>query len=203
MVWPKKVLKKFSLIIKIWLSKNVIESLFANYSYITTGSDWFLALLANVLVVFKWSEVKVSQLCPTLCDPMDYTVHGILQARKLEWVAFLLWDLPNPGIKPKSPMLQAESLPAEPQTSILLEQLSYPESEIIHLDFIILWVIRVTRSQTMGTLFLALFWCILHGQPYQGQFLRLPHIIDSTKKSAKNLNMTFLIWPLPSPFCRL
>ena len=33
-------------------------------------------------------EVKVSQLCPTLCNPMDYTVHGILQARILEWVAF-------------------------------------------------------------------------------------------------------------------
>ena len=32
--------------------------------------------------------VKVTQLCPTLCDPMDYTVHGILQARILEWVAF-------------------------------------------------------------------------------------------------------------------
>ena len=29
-----------------------------------------------------------SQLCLTLCDPMDYTVHGILQARILEWVAF-------------------------------------------------------------------------------------------------------------------
>ena len=27
-------------------------------------------------------------LCPTLCDPVDYTVHGILQARILEWVAF-------------------------------------------------------------------------------------------------------------------
>ena len=36
----------------------------------------------------NWSEVKVTQLCPTLCDPMDYTVHGILQARILEWVAF-------------------------------------------------------------------------------------------------------------------
>ena len=35
-----------------------------------------------------WSEVKVVQLCLTLCDPMDYTVHGILQARILEWVAF-------------------------------------------------------------------------------------------------------------------
>ena len=33
-------------------------------------------------------KVKVTQLCLTLCDPMDYTVHGILQARILEWVAF-------------------------------------------------------------------------------------------------------------------
>ena len=38
----------------------------------------------------KWvSEwVKVAQSCPTLCDPIDYRVHGILQARILEWVAF-------------------------------------------------------------------------------------------------------------------
>ena len=33
-------------------------------------------------------EVKVAQSCLTLCDPMGYTVHGILQARILEWVAF-------------------------------------------------------------------------------------------------------------------
>ena len=37
---------------------------------------------------------KVAQLCPTLCDPVDYSppgscVHGILQARILEWVAML------------------------------------------------------------------------------------------------------------------
>ena len=32
--------------------------------------------------------MKVTQSCPTLCDPMDYTVHGILQARILEWLAF-------------------------------------------------------------------------------------------------------------------
>ena len=29
-------------------------------------------------------KVKVAQLCPTLCDPMDYTVHGIFQARMLK-----------------------------------------------------------------------------------------------------------------------
>ena len=33
-------------------------------------------------------KVKVAQSCPTLCDPMDYMVHGILQARIQEWVAF-------------------------------------------------------------------------------------------------------------------
>ena len=45
-------------------------------------------------------KVKGTQLCLTLCDPMDYTVHGILQARILEWVAFPSpGDLPKPGIK--------------------------------------------------------------------------------------------------------
>ena len=38
----------------------------------------------------KEVKVKVAQSCPTLCDPTDYTVHGILQARILEWVAFPL-----------------------------------------------------------------------------------------------------------------
>ena len=33
-------------------------------------------------------KVKVAQSCQTLCNPMNYTVHGILQARILEWVAF-------------------------------------------------------------------------------------------------------------------
>ena len=32
--------------------------------------------------------MKGAQLCPTLCDPRDYTVHEILQARILEWVVF-------------------------------------------------------------------------------------------------------------------
>ena len=35
-----------------------------------------------------YMAVKGAQSCPTLCDPMDYTVHGILQARILEWVAY-------------------------------------------------------------------------------------------------------------------
>ena len=39
-------------------------------------------------VTMKEVEVKIAQLCQTLCDPMDYTIHGILQARILKWVVF-------------------------------------------------------------------------------------------------------------------
>ena len=60
-------------------------------------------------------KVKVAQSCPILCDPINYTVHGLLQARIMEWVTFpFSGDLPNPGIEPRSPVLQAVSLPAEP-----------------------------------------------------------------------------------------
>ena len=68
------------------------------------------------LMTLYHGEWKVAHLCPTLCEPMDYTVHGILQARILEWVAFSSpGDLPNPRIKPRSPTLQMDSLPAETQ----------------------------------------------------------------------------------------
>ena len=65
-----------------------------------------------------YCTVKAAQLCLSLCDTMDYIIHGILQARILEWVAIssslLQGDLPNPGIKPRSPTLQADFVPAEP-----------------------------------------------------------------------------------------
>ena len=56
----------------------------------------------------------------TLFNPMDgnppgSSVHGILQARILEWVSMpSSRDLPNPGTEPGSPALQADSLPLEP-----------------------------------------------------------------------------------------
>ena len=62
-------------------------------------------------------EVKlVAQSCLTLCDPVDYTVHGILQVRILEGVAF---PFSGGSSQPRSwtqvSRIQANSLPAEPQ----------------------------------------------------------------------------------------
>ena len=62
------------------------------------------------------TESEVAQSCLTLSDPMDCSlpgssVHGISQAKILEWVAISSsLDLPNPGIKLVSPALQVDSL---------------------------------------------------------------------------------------------
>ena len=65
-------------------------------------------------------KVLVTQLCLTLCNPVDCSllvssVHGILQARILEWFSLPSPEnLPDPGIEPRFPTLQAESLLSEP-----------------------------------------------------------------------------------------
>ena len=77
-----------------------IDLYYTTYKYILhLSSGWIwradchfvIPILKNLVHTLfpKWVKwVKVAQLCPTLCDPMDYRVHGILQARILECVAF-------------------------------------------------------------------------------------------------------------------
>ena len=66
-------------------------------------------------------KMSVAQLSRTLCDLMDCSprgsfVHGILQARILEWVEPFRSPgaVSDPGIEPGSPVLQVDSLPLEP-----------------------------------------------------------------------------------------
>ena len=65
------------------------------------------------------SESEVAQSCLTLRGPMDCSppgssLHGILQARVLEWGAISSpGDLPDPGIEPGSPSFQANALTSE------------------------------------------------------------------------------------------
>ena len=63
--------------------------------------------------------VLVAQSCPTLCDPMDYSPPG---SSSMEFSRQEYWDglpfpsprdLPDPGIEPRSPALQADALPSE------------------------------------------------------------------------------------------
>ena len=48
--------------------------------------EWFLSnkVMIKNKCIHSSVKVRVAQSCPNLCDPMDYTDHGILQARVLE-----------------------------------------------------------------------------------------------------------------------
>ena len=139
------------------LSKHLTKILPFQTLFITWKWKW--EMLSHVwLFATLWTvesmEFSRPEYCLTLCDPVDYRVHGVLQARILEWVAFpfsrgsfqprnwtqvsciaggffISWatreaqeywsgkpipspaNLPNPGIEPGSPALQADSLPIE------------------------------------------------------------------------------------------
>ena len=79
--------------------------------------NWHQTPHARVLLKQKLQKVKVTQSCLTLCDPMDYTVPGILQARILGVgsLSLLQGIFPIQRSNPDLPALQADSLPAESQ----------------------------------------------------------------------------------------
>ena len=76
---------------------------------------YIVKAMAFPVVTYGCDKVKVAQLCLTLCDPMDYIVYGVLQARILEWLAFLFSrGSSQPRDQTQVSALQADSL-AEPQ----------------------------------------------------------------------------------------
>ena len=88
----------------------------------------------------KWSEVKVAQLCPTLCDPMDSTVHGILQARILKWVGLSLLT----GIFPTQGWN-----PGLPHCGWILYKLSHKGNkwQIYCLNYVSAWIVTIFAEQ--------------------------------------------------------
>ena len=73
---------------------------------------WIRSVVGKLRSRMPLVTMRVAQLCPTLCDPGDYTVHGVLQARILEWVAI---PFSRGSSQSRDQTLQADSLPAEPQ----------------------------------------------------------------------------------------
>ena len=105
-------------------------SLQADYLFSELQGKPILKILANYMIdtverkmqCFKEAsfsfnrhlKVKVAQSCRTLCDRMDYTVHGFLQARILEWVAFPFSRKSLQSRDRTQVSRIADSLPAEP-----------------------------------------------------------------------------------------
>ena len=129
--------------------------------------------------------MKVSQSCPILCNPMDYTVHGILQARILEWVAFPFFlfsrGSSQPGIEPRSPTLQVDYLPAE--------QPGKPKNTEVR-GLSLLQRIFPTQESNRGLLYCR--W-ILYQLSYQG-IIYLILIFQSSYQSAGLIRRIYLIF---------
>ena len=81
------------------------------------GYHWLLLRLTQrrVIIAKTKKKVRVAQLCPTLCNPMDYIQGGLSRSEYWSGGPFPSPDLSNPGIEPRSPTLQGDSLPAELQ----------------------------------------------------------------------------------------
>ena len=91
----------------------------------TCWKDYLFSIVYSCLLCWRLNDLaataaKLLQLCPTLCDPIDssppvVSIHGILQARTLEWVAISFSNAWKWKVKVKS--LSRVRLPATPWTA--------------------------------------------------------------------------------------
>ena len=90
-----------------------------------TGS--WIFVYYSVAYITNSFHSEVTKFCPTLCNPMDYSlpgffIHGIFQATVLKWVTISFsrgssW----PRGKPRSPALQVDTLPSEPPGNLIVD----------------------------------------------------------------------------------
>ena len=104
-----------TVMVPILINKDVFEPSYNDLKFIVWNRNYICTNIMWIVNWWKW----VAQSCPALCDPTDYTVHGILQARILEWVALSLLQ----GIFPTQ-----RSNPGLPHCRRILYQLSHKES---------------------------------------------------------------------------
>ena len=126
----------------------------------------------------KRSEVKVTQSCPTVCDPVNYTVHGIVQTEYLSGQPFPSpGDLPNPEIEPRSSHCRQ-----------ILQQLNHQESPRI-LEWVSLSLLQwifLTQEWNWGPLHCRQ---ILYQLRYEGSPLwvrKCPSLSQNTSEQIRN-----------------
>ena len=102
----------------------ILKSLLQHYSS-KTSILWcyafFMAQFSHLYMAarrtVKWSEVKWKSLSPVWLFATPWTIHSMEFSKPEHWSGYLFLspgDLPNPGIEPRSPMLQGDSLSAKP-----------------------------------------------------------------------------------------
>ena len=121
------------------------------------------------------SESEVTQSCPTLCDPMDYSltgssIPGIYLARILEWVAVSSSTGSSyPGIKLRSPTLQEDSSLSEPpgkpkntgMGSLSFLQGNFPNQKLNHCFLHCRWILYQLSCLGSPNILIWLCWVLV------------------------------------------
>ena len=127
-------------------------------------------------------KVKVAQLCPSLCDLRDYTVHGILQARILAWVAIpFSRESPNPG---NQTQVSQTWVTGEFFTSWATREVRREEEE--------------RRSQPLGTLVDVVPSGHSHTKTFLGVSLNQTHVRSQCYPLNLNIPSRFCVLAVPS-----
>ena len=113
-VWSLGWLCFLLLFFFLWIALAIMDLLWFHINFRIICSSSVKSVMGNLTLL-------VSQLCLTLCEPMDCSLLGsslFMRFSKQEYWSGLPFpspgDLPGPGIEPRSPTLQADSLPSEP-----------------------------------------------------------------------------------------
>ena len=124
--------------------------------------------------------VLVTQTCLTLCNltdcrPSCSSVHGILQARILEWVAIpFSRGLPDPGIELGSPALQVDSLPQSPRGSPYSGESSFLKRKEKEMRFLLLYFLLFIQLCWVLVVACRIFSCGMQTLNY-GMWALAPH----------------------------
>ena len=103
----------------------------AHYLWDSPGKNTGVGCLFLLQCMKVQSESKVAQLCLTICDPWTVAQQAPLSMRfsRQEYWSGLPFpspgNLPNPGIEPRSPTLQADTLTSEPPGKPIIQLRPY------------------------------------------------------------------------------
>ena len=115
--------------------------------------------------------VKVTQSCLTLCYPIDCIVHGILQARILEWIAFpFSRGSSQPRDRTKVSGIEGRFLTSQPTWK--------PKNGGVGSLFLLQWIFSTQKSN----------WQICYQVSYQGSLKVLPFMYLSLRSIKRDYN---------------
>ena len=130
------------------------SEIWVSISLIIQIASWAFKCISKYMFLFTCLNHSVVSLCdPIDCSPPSSSVHGILKARVLEWVAIpFSRGASDPGVKPGSSALQADSLPLSQREALNCYTFIYIWTSSLKINP------NISRIHDFGDITIQLYW---------------------------------------------